>query len=206
MASNAQKTPLARSLNDFAAGRAQNAIQRLGKVLPCSVVKVAGAIVTVKFEVREAPFTLPHATMPVFGPEYIRYPIQVGDKGMAVAADAYLGEMSGLGVGSADLSQRANLSQLVFLPHGHAKWFPVDGNAVVLYGPNGVVLRDQFGSCTLTLTPHSIDVVAPTEVKLDSPNVIATENLSVGNGASGVFTSATGQVITVQDGIVTNIY
>lgn len=46
-------------------------------------------------------------------------------------------------------------------------------------------------------------VKAPTTV-IDG-NVATTGNLSVGSGATGVFTSADGQTITVQDGIVINI-
>jgi phage baseplate assembly protein V len=42
-------------------------------------------------------------------------------------------------------------------------------------------------------------------IVLSSPGVEASENLSVGNGASGTFTSPTGLTITVQDGIITNI-
>src|SRR5271157_5547466 len=99
MPTNVQKTPLGASLNIVGIRSANNAIQRLGKVMPCSVIAVTGAIVTVKFEVTAAPFTFPKVTMPVFGPEYIRYPIQIGDKGMAVSADVYIGQMSGLGNG-----------------------------------------------------------------------------------------------------------
>lgn len=40
---------------------------------------------------------------------------------------------------------------------------------------------------------------------LGAPVVSTTENLSVGTGATGVFTSPTGQTITVQNGIITNI-
>ena len=33
-----------------------------------------------------------------------------------------------------------------------------------------------------------------------------SENVTVGNGASGTFTTPQGQTVTVQDGIVTNIF
>src|ERR1700743_2257306 len=103
MADNAQKTPIAQNLSRFSQASSQNETQALPKALPCSVVSVSGAIVTVKFEVTSV-YTLSNVTMPLFGPEYVRYPIQVGDKGFAVPADAYLGGMSGLGGGTADLS------------------------------------------------------------------------------------------------------
>jgi hypothetical protein len=43
-------------------------------------------------------------------------------------------------------------------------------------------------------------------IVLDAPVVKATQTLQAGNGASGTFTTPTGQTVTVQDGIVTNIF
>jgi hypothetical protein len=135
-------------------------MQLEGQALPCSVVSVSGAIVVVKFEVQSS-FTLPRVTMPLFGPEYIRYPIQQGDKGFAVPADARLGGISGLGGGVADLNQPNNLAALVFLPIGSKDWTTVDPNAVTIYGPNGVVLRDTGSNCIITLTPSQVTIVVP---------------------------------------------
>ncbi len=39
-----------------------------------------------------------------------------------------------------------------------------------------------------------------------APQTVTTGNLLAGNGASGSFTTPTGQTVTVQDGIITNIY
>lgn len=143
MSNNAQKTWIARSLNQFAEKKALDAIELLGKALPCSVTAVAGSIVTVKFELTNISYTLPNVTCPMFGPEYIRYPTQVGDKGAVFPADAYLGGMSGLGGGVADLSLVGNLSALVFFPIANKNWSASDNaNALVLYGPDGVILRD----------------------------------------------------------------
>ena len=143
MAGNAQKTPIARSLNLVAEARASEAIQLLGKALPCSVTAVSGSIVTVSFQLTNIPVTLPPVTVPMFGPEYIRYPTQIGDLGVVFPIDTYLGGISGLGGGVADLSMRANLSSLIFFPVGNKNWTaPDDPNAICLYGPNGVRLRD----------------------------------------------------------------
>ncbi len=165
MTDNAQKTPIAQNLSRFAEGKAQDQTQLQPRALPCSVVSVTGAIVTVKFEVT-GPYTLPNVTMPLFGPEYVRYPIQVGDKGFAIPADAYLGGMSGLGGGTADLSQRGNLSTLAFLPIGNKAWTTVDPNAVTIYGPNGVVVRDTNSQSTIVLTPNGIAVVGQNSVTI----------------------------------------
>lgn len=163
MSANAQKTPFVSTQSRFAEGKARDALQKTGKSLPCSVVKVSGAIITVRFEVQSG-FTLPNVTVPLFGPEYIRYPIQPGDKGLVFAADAYLGGMSGLGGGVADLATRANLTSLVFFPMGNKFWSTVDPNSVTVYGPNGVVLRDTGSNSQIILTPSGIIVTGQNSV------------------------------------------
>ena len=76
--------------------------------------------------------------MPVEGSEYIRLPIQVGDKGWVKAADAYLGGVSGLGGGVASLVRQGNLAALVFAPIGNTNFATVsNANAVTIYGVNG---------------------------------------------------------------------
>lgn len=153
-----QKSSLAKTLNSFTAGKINDAMQLLGKSLPCSVTAIQGSIVTVKFELDHIPFTIPPVTIPVFGPEYIRYPIQVGDKGFCVSADASLRAMSGLGVGTADLTQPANLTALVFYPIGNKNWFSVNGQYLVMYGPEGVILSTSNMDCMLTLNSSGITV------------------------------------------------
>lgn len=161
MSGNFQKTPFTESMSRFSESKAAAALQLTGRELPCSVVSVQGAIVTVKFEVQDPVITLPNVTVPLFGPEYIRYPIQPGDKGVVFSLDAYIGGMSGLGSGVASLTQPSNLSALVFFPIGNNKWVAVDPQAVVLYGPNGIVLRDTNSGCTFTLRPTGITIDGP---------------------------------------------
>ena len=158
MASNAQKTPFGLSQNRFARQKALDAIQQTGQNLPCTVTAVRGSIVTVAFQISTV--TLLPVTIPIIGSEYVRVPIQVGCKGFTIAGDAYLGGMSGLGGGVADLTQRANLTALVFAPIGNVNFSSVDANAVVVYGPNGVVLRDTGSGSVVTLTPSSIQMVS----------------------------------------------
>ncbi len=167
MSNNSQKTPLGRALNQFASKIVADAFQRLGQALPCSVVTVDGAIVTVKFEVTSK-FTLPNVTIPMVGAEYIRYPIQVGDKGVAFSADARLAGVSGIGGGTADLSQPANLTALVFLPVSNMNWSVTpDAQAVFIYGPNGVILQDTGGSSKITISPSGIAMLGDTEIDGD---------------------------------------
>lgn len=156
--SNAQKTPLSRTLNQFATRKALDEIEKRGLALPGHVISVTGPIVKVNFDVSGA--TLSQVTMPLFGPEYIRYPVQVGDKGAAFPVDAFMGGVSGLGTGSADMTLQGNLSTLVWFPVGNKNWSAVDPNAVTIYGPNGVVLKDSAGHTTATLTPAGLAIAA----------------------------------------------
>lgn len=152
------KTPFGESINDFAIRRASDVIAALGRALPCSVVSVQrpGAIVTVKFELQNIPFTLPQVRMPVLTSEYFRMPIQPGCRGMTVAADALLGGVSGLGGGVADLTQPSNLGALAFAPIGNDGFQAVDGNVATVYGPGGVTLRTQDGQTQLRLSPGQV--------------------------------------------------
>lgn len=58
------------------------------------------------------------------------------------------------------------------------------------------------------LNPTPVQYVAftSTAIVLKTPSVICTGNLSAGNGVTGSFTTPTGQTVTVQNGIVTNIF
>lgn len=153
MADNAQKTPLVSTLNDFVIDTFESFEQLLGKAVPASITAIdkTGTIVTVQFEVKSI-YTLPPVTCPLAGPEYIRYPLKVGDKGMVVPSDLYLGGVSGLGDGVADLTPQANLGAVVFMPFGNTKFDPIDDpKSVVIYGPSGVILRTSDGEVKLIL-------------------------------------------------------
>lgn len=190
--SNEQKLPLARTLPRAIHNQVNDAFQREGQALPCSVVSVAGAIVTVKFEVNSA-FTLPNVTVPLAGAEYIRYPIQKGDKGYVIPADARLAGMSGIGGGVSDLSQPANLTALVFFPFANAKWSNVDSQAVTIYGPNGVALRDSQNKSNITLIPSGIAVSTDTfTVNANSSANIASSGTTSISGNTSVTVSSSG--------------
>lgn len=200
-----QKTPISRTLPSLIDSRVQAALDKLGKALPAKVESVTGPIVTVSFEVEGA--NLPQVTMPLFGPEYIRYPIQQGDLGVCFPADVYIGGVSGLGGGTADLTLRANLSTLVFFPIGNSGWSSVDPNAVTIYGPNGVVLRDTESKTTATLTPSGLDVESTDgtltfsagghSIVIDSTGVIIDGRVFLAHEHTGVTTGSdpTGGVV-----------
>jgi len=171
MSNNALKTPQNLSLNRFAEQKVKDQIQLTGKALPCSVVAVkSSGIVTVKFEVNSAPWTLPQVTVPVLASRYIRYPVQVGDLGMVFAADARLGGVTGLGGGVAALDQPGNLSALVFAWLGSSKWSATpDAQAVVIMGPNGVILQDDNATHKVTVSSSLIN--ADDNLKIDGDKI-----------------------------------
>jgi phage baseplate assembly protein V len=63
--------------------------------------------------------------------------------------------------------------------------------------PGEVALHDDIGQRVK---------LSRSGIILESPNVSTTGNLSVATGASGSFATAGGQTVTVQDGIITNIF
>lgn len=156
-----QRLNFAKSMNNFAEVKIAEAMELVGKILPATVVSQSGKMITVSFSLTNIPFTLPHVTIPLFGPEYVRYPMQPGDRGIVIPADTYIGGMSGLGGGVADLTQPTNLSALVYLPISNTEWQDVDGQVVTVYGPEGVTLRDSGSNTTFLLKPDSIAISTP---------------------------------------------
>lgn len=155
-----QKLNFQKSINTFAENKVQDGLQIAGRALPAIVVAQSGNMVTVRFSVK-SDFTLPEITIPIFGPEYIRYPMQSGDRGVVLSMGVYIGEMSGQGGGVADLTTPQNLSALVYLPISNTEWQSVDPNVLTLYGPEGVTIRDKESNTTFLLTPTAVTIVTP---------------------------------------------
>ncbi|WP_291969490.1 hypothetical protein [Candidatus Symbiopectobacterium sp.] len=169
-----QKVNFARNMNRFTDQKLEEAFQSAGKVLPASIVSQSGNMITVSFELRDTPYVFPQVTIPLFGPQYIRYPMQPGDKGIVIPADTYLGGVSGQGGGVADLTPPANLSALVFLPINNTEWGAVNGQVLTLYGPEGVTIRDAGSNTTFLLTPQSITIATPDSFKVTLGGTVLT--------------------------------
>lgn len=189
MSQNALKTPLFQSLNMTADARVANAMQLLGKALPCEVVSVQGQIVTVSFQV-DLPWTMPQIAMPIHGSEYFRSPTQVGDKGICISVDYNIGAMSGLGSGVAVDVQPGNLSSLVFIPIGNTAFFAVNPNVATLYGPAGVTLRTVDGTVTVNLTQTGVTIGLGT-----SSVQVTSSEVSMSQGSSSIAVTAAGIAI-----------
>lgn len=80
-------------------------------------------------------------------------------------------------------------------------------NGVVIATNNRTYRLKGLANGDVALYDNRGQVVRLTDagIKLEAPVVECTQVLKVGVGASGTFTTPTGQVVTVQDGIVTNI-
>ena len=156
MADNFTKLWLQKTGNQQAVARAEQALQSMGRALPCRVVSVSGSIVTVAFEVDSTPWTLPNITIPKAESQWIRTPTQVGDFGITVPSDVYLGGVSGLGGGVATMANPGNLSALVFVPIANKAFSSVNTNAAYIAGPEGAVIQTQDGSSSITVNESGI--------------------------------------------------
>lgn len=177
MSENYAKLWIQKSTNQLAINRAKQAIQGTGRALPCHVVSVSGAIVTVAFDVHSPTITLPNVSIPKAESPWIRMPTQVGDKGVTMPADAYLGGVSGLGGGTATLTRPGNLSALVFVPISNSGSAPIDQNAAQVQGPNGAIIKTTSGTASSIVTNQ--------------------EGTTITFGAVSLVVNATGVTITV---------
>lgn len=187
MASNYTKLWLQKTLRRGAQLQALSAIQNTGRALPCRVVAVAGSLVTVAFEMDASPLTLPQITIPKAESPWIRMPTQVGDLGVTMPADAYLGGISGLGGGTATLTRPGNLSALVFVPVSSKDSPPIDQNAAQVQGPNGVIIRTTTGTTSQVVTDQN-----GTTVTYGSTTIVTngTEIVLTAGGSSITISSA----------------
>ncbi len=207
MASSYSKLWVQQNLNRLATNRALEVMQNTGLgALPVQVTAVDGSMVTVKFEVT-GPWTLPPVTIPKAESQWVRAPTQVGDFGIAQPAGTFLGGISGLGTGVADLGVNyGNLTTLQFVPVAATSFgaAPSPDQAWV-NGPKGSVVSDTSQTAT-----HEISV--PTH---GTPGTIAsTIHNAAGAGATTVkhvldgvnnsithaLTNASGDLKTIVDG------
>ncbi|WP_455872162.1 phage baseplate protein [Serratia proteamaculans] len=155
-----QKLPFSKTLSNMVTASTQRSNALRGRALPCHVVAVKGQIVTVQFDMLPGDLQYPQITIPVATFAYIRYPVQVGDKGVTVPADVSLRGVSGLGTGMASLSLSPSLTPLFFVPIANSKWSDEDPDKLVLYGPDGAILKTLDGSASVTASPKKVEIKA----------------------------------------------
>jgi hypothetical protein len=100
--------------------------------------------------------------------------------------------------------------QTVFKSVGESFHLVADNETVYIDGDSKVHVTGDInltvdGDLNGTVSGDATIIVDGTTT-FDSPSVETTGNLKAGTGASGSFTSPTGQIITVQDGIIINIF
>lgn len=161
MADNALTMPLAFHLPRAIDKRTQDKNQIGSQSIPVSVTKVVGEHVQVKVEA-QGKFTIPgNMLYPQVFSAWIRQPTQVGDKGVLVPADYYLGGMSGNAGGVANYSGRGNLTPLAFVQLSQ-KSFPTNNtrnlNQAFINGPQGVRLQTTDGNAFIDIGTGAIRI------------------------------------------------
>ena len=192
-----------------------DAIRLQGKNLSCHVTAVQGALITVQFDLNDI-YTLPQITVPLFGPEYIRYPIKASDLGFVMAVDVSTSYTSGQGGSAPNLSDPAPLEALYFMPIGNKNWSTVNPSQVTIYAPQGVLLENfpstnssinitpseivmTVGSCTVTMNATTITMNAPTNITLQSPTITLNGQMTQGTNAGGYPATLQGPVTVIHE-------
>jgi len=161
------------------------AMERMGKSLPCHVVAVTGQIVTVAFDLPQgAPWVLPNITLPKAEGPWGNSPTQIGDVGITIPSDVYLGAVSGLGGNYSGYRPPGNLESLVWIPIAQKSTSISNQNAYLIQGPDGWILQTTQGTnCTIIGNQNEIDLT------------YGSSNITI-NGSS-ISMTAGGQTVTL---------
>lgn len=89
--------------------------------------------------------------------------------------------------------------------HIHAAEFP-DGTRLEYNSQSNTYTMTVSGDAKVIVNCKEATVNAASNVKLNTPELKVSGNVLCGNGATGSFTAPTGQIVTVNDGVITNIY
>lgn len=171
-----KRLPTSQNMASAIDWRVKTLVQELGWELPCIVKAVDNThgIVTIEFQVQNAPFVLPEITIPVVGFQYIRFPIQVGEPGVTKKADVDLANIAGYTTSPPDMSNSGNLTAVLqFMPTMNVKFTPVENpNVLYMYGPEGVVIYDINKNSVVTVGQSEISIKhGSAEVKVSNNRV-----------------------------------
>lgn len=211
MSDDFSKLWLQKNLDQVAVNKAAQAIENLGRALPCRVTAVNGSIVTVAFEVDTSPWVLQPITIPKAESNWLRMPTQVGDKGVTSPSDLYLGGISGLGGGTADMRKRGSMSTLYFLPISNTSSGPIDPNAAQVQGPNGAIIKTTTGiaSSVVTNTTGTTITFGSVSLIVNASGVtitIGSETFALGPAGATSTLPITAPDVIVPNGSVNNHY
>lgn len=132
------------------------------------------------------------------------FPLKEGDECLVVFSSRAIDSWWQSGGVQAPISLRTHdLSDGFVIPGARSKpKVPanVSGTAVQLRSDDGSTYIELDGAGS------AVNITAPFGVNVNAPSTAFSGNVLVGTGASGTFTSKDGMTITVQDGIITNIF
>lgn len=160
--SDALKQSFQKTLGQLHASQMRGYDELCGKSLPCHVVAISGSIVTIQFDILPGRISFPQIAIPVFGSEYVRLPIQVGDKGVTIPASVSLRGVTGLGTGLADMSTPPSLTALFFMPMANVDWMATDPNILTMYGIHGATMMTTDGASSVKVTESQVAVASET--------------------------------------------
>lgn len=188
-------------LHRIAAKAVRVAMEHLGKRLPCHVTAVSGQIVTVAFDLpQRAPWVLPEITIPKAEGPWINSPTQIGDVGLTIPADVYLGGISGIGGGQATWKRPGNLDALVWVPVAKQSTTVANQNAALVQGPDGAIIQTTQGTRSSVVTDQNGTTVtygSNTLVVNGSEIAGTVGNTSLSVTGSAITMTAGGQTVTV---------
>ena len=143
---------------------------------------------------------IPHTT--IYGLPYLR--IQGGAN--AVIIDPEPGDIGFCVFADSDITNAQNTCAPA-LPASGRKFDFADGLYLGGWGGNKAPTSFvQINSSGITITSTGpVSVTSPSKVTVDSPLVSLKHSAKIGSGVSGSFTTTSGSVVTVQDGIIVNI-
>lgn len=138
----------------------------------------------------------------------ISFPLKAGDLGWIIASDRDISLFKqSLDTAAPNTGRLHSFEDGWFIPDVFRK-YTINADADEA---DQMVIQSVDGLTCIAIGQNRINITAPNGVFIDAESSIdgsldVSGNVTVGNGASGAFTSLDGLTITVQDGIVTNIF
>lgn len=131
------------------------------------------------------------------GDDVVWWPLDIGEQVIVLSpsGDSRNGLVIGGSFSDKKAAPSANLDRMVVRFRDGTEVFYDRAESILSITAVGYVVVRAHGG--MTLESPSLFV--------KSPSAIFEGNLSVGSGATGVFTTPTGQLVTVRDGIITGI-
>lgn len=196
MTNNYAKLNFQKNSNLTAINRTKEAILALGKALPCKVIAIDGAFVQVVFEVDSTPWTLPPVIIPKAESEWAKEPTQIGDTGVTIPNDAYIGNISGQTDSAPSIQDKpCNLSALIFQPVSNKNSPSPYPNSYFVQGPQGFIAQTQDGTVQFILNASGVSVIigGTTVFSVGASGTTSNGNLNVtGTVAATVDVTAAG--------------